>query len=386
VLPPNVADIETLSGFSCKPDLVELKQVMDLQHLVRCLEHTFFYWQQCSHGNGASHWFMYEAHPPEDRWAHSGRRWPDEAAANLKLWQVRFYRSMYRLFLAGAVFARAYNQPFFSYSKFESLGYREGDAEFQAYLERSATYNFRVDDDDAEDAVFGPFATWLIANAKAEARRRNFDVPAYWYRQAEKEGESRQFDLESVYAEWELMTMLLAYEHLHVKFVNGNGESALGRYKPPEPMPEKTRKVHVVLFGAFVLEEITMPALVGDMASLFLVANPVQPKPAAGSAESRLSNPYSWDIPTLLGRAYDQAPHYHNGYCAPEPPLQFFTFALRKYFNSQIYDGVLNEGWNMAPYRIFLYDSNLFEEHANHTHSFGQEILGPFHPPVRTHE
>lgn len=45
-LPPAVAVISSLSGKSHVPDLAELKEVLNIQHLVRCVEYMYFYSSQ----------------------------------------------------------------------------------------------------------------------------------------------------------------------------------------------------------------------------------------------------------------------------------------------------------------------------------------------------
>jgi hypothetical protein len=73
------------------------------------------------------------------------------------------------------------------------------------------------------------------------------------------------------------MLLVAAHEQLCNKFINDNRESGFRCVERDSflKIPGKVRKVSVVLFGVFRVEEITMALVVEDAAETFLIANPV---------------------------------------------------------------------------------------------------------------
>jgi hypothetical protein len=73
------------------------------------------------------------------------------------------------------------------------------------------------------------------------------------------------------------MLLVAAHEQLCNKFINDDGESGFGSLERDSflKIPGKVRKVSVVLFGVFRVEEITMALVVEDAGETFLIANPV---------------------------------------------------------------------------------------------------------------
>src|SRR5204862_2124093 len=78
------------------PSVDELKSIYDFQHLVKCIEHIFLKdidesWCGSSHFGES---LDFSSDPPP--WRH---------------WRKRFYSTIYRVFLAGAMLYRAYQAP-----------------------------------------------------------------------------------------------------------------------------------------------------------------------------------------------------------------------------------------------------------------------------------
>lgn len=131
LLPPAVDAINSLSGNSKLPDLAELKEVLkllNLQHLVRCMEYMYFdpSMQEFSRREDSDD----NPFPSHGRYPTARRRYPGclkesiPGAENATIDSFRdgFYRAMYRLLLAGAVLARAYMAPLFIARQARDIG------------------------------------------------------------------------------------------------------------------------------------------------------------------------------------------------------------------------------------------------------------------------
>ena len=338
-----------------------------------------------------------------------------KSPSELKAWRERFYRAMYRILLAGAVFFKPYSEPFSPDAKGVPPNFLEdylknyfvarddpldesGVADWPYtlpqldvdYLTRSPVFDLNASE-DRENSVFGQFAEWLIEDSKGRAEE-NLCQQAW------------TFDIPQVSAIWETMMMVAAYEHLVSQFINGDGKIGFGRFSPDEtsqPIKQtitgKTRKVSIILFGEFRVEEITMPALVEDSAGIKLLADPVIPaRPfrnfvtAAGSMiakESVMSKdmypPWMFDIANLLEILYTNCdlPNHHDGWPAPPPPLQFFTFILRKHFGLQFQTKAF-EVYANQPYKEFVESAAIFHSRQSSARGYGLTILNNYRKPV----
>ena len=105
-----------LSGNSKLPDLAELKEVLNIQHLVRCIEYIYYNSQYPKHYENN---LFYDIE--REKYPVARRRLPDFLKENIlgaekvtiDSFRDSFFRAMYRLLLAGAVLTRAYRAPFF---------------------------------------------------------------------------------------------------------------------------------------------------------------------------------------------------------------------------------------------------------------------------------
>lgn len=97
------------------PNVAELKEVLKMQHLVRCIEYMYFH-STLSHTYSEDTLFddMRYTYPATQRQSKMLQEEPS-GIKNTKMESFRdlFYRAMYRLLLAGAVLARVYMVPLF---------------------------------------------------------------------------------------------------------------------------------------------------------------------------------------------------------------------------------------------------------------------------------
>jgi hypothetical protein len=263
-----------------------------------------------------------------------------ESPNGLRIWKDRFYRAMYRILFAGALFSRAYNEPFFETADKAPQGFlcdylvshdanRNDDEEIDLelrerdirYLEKFVAYNF-FGNKEGEKTLFREFPDWLIKDSKTRVDEESHRGAGEIY---------TEYDIIQLVAIWETMLLVAAYEHLSVYLRNAYG---LGRFGsddqiPVDPMVE-IRKVDVVMFDIFQAEEISMPARVDDAARTALIPNPI--------CRNNSSLPKFVDIPcisSLLFTSSGRLNHHRNGWSLPPPPLHVFVFILRHHFKLQ---------------------------------------------------
>lgn len=292
---------------------------------------------------------------------HWNKSWngtcPDE-------WRERFYRAIYRLLIAGPALCRAYNEPFSSSTDNLHL------------LCPSPMDKPNADNDNSWESVFDPLARWLVGVARSGALEDCFisnSGQLEWLDRDREHGSTQpRLDDPDIFALWEVMCMILAYEHMHVKITNADMEpGALGRSCPPMRLAGPTKTARVVLFGIFQPEEIIMPSRVEDTKDVFLIARHNQARRNMDGI-----SPYSWDVPKILLRNYDAIVNDDDERAVP-PPLQFFIYTLRKYFGLRFEELMFDTAWGEARYFRFLRESNLFEKQENHT--YGTEYLEVYH-------
>ena len=133
-----------------------------------------------------------------------------------------------------------------------------------------------------------------------------------------------------------------------------------GQRQPgPHKLLESTqlsRKVSVVLFGKFFLEEIFMPRVTKDVSVTLLVAVPVDNQPGF-----RNTNVLLRQIFTSSGQ-----PNHYTSYCeAARPPLQCVQYILRRYCNLRFADEAFEVHID-SPYRMLYTNGDLFLEDTIH--------------------
>jgi hypothetical protein len=351
--PPDPFPISELSGVFRKPELHELRSILDLQHMMRCIEYMILHWEM-----QAVSFFYFDKNFMEERLAEKDADWREN-----------LFRALYRVVLAGAVCSRAYNEPFISAIEQNNHSIPNRirvdldetiTEETVEYLRKFPVYNSDADDmsergkwrDHEYEAIFGPLAQWLVDDGAARSLRNGV--------REQDEGFPKNSTLR------EILHIVAAYEHLTHKIVNGKAGWYLGRPYVNNSGHAKShsrgklewdaeehkfvggvRKTTVVLFGVFQLEEILMPDRVEDTLNCFLVANPLNQIEETETSRAlwtgtvaNASPPANFfDISTFLP---EQEP--------PDPPavLDLFSFIFRKYFNSQFsneaFDGMIEDG------------------------------------------
>jgi len=261
----------------------------------------------------------------------------------LKAWRQRFFRAMYRLIVAAAVVFRAYNEPFFMAEKykrppFHSVPWKDhqgnvlkhavrlttGDVE---YLRRFPIYNFDDVSDESKigqwrsreyEKIFGPFADWIVADARALGVQENIRP---WTNH-----DDIFLDSAGTGAIQEAVLLVAAFEE-----IGGN------HFRPPEPIPDITRerKATTILFGDFQLAEVTTPALVKNAKNFPLVPEPLT---LGGKDVKNVSEPSKEMLPPqphLLDVLWELTnkstrPNIHDGFLAPPPIYDLFVFVFRR--------------------------------------------------------
>ncbi|KAN0102797.1 hypothetical protein V8E51_011110 [Hyaloscypha variabilis] len=298
-LPPAVVAVNSLSGNSKLPDLAELKEVLNVQYLVRCIEYMYFYSRELHLGECSDNLFQnmkYGHYPPEQRRFPQclNEDIPGTKNATIDSFRDGFYRAMYRLLLAGAVLARAYMAPlfrakeeggkdgFFARVGLEDYAHKYWDKidpsedgppreEDVAYIRQFPVYNYDVIDwseiglwrNREYETCFGPFASWIVEDGRKSAVR-------------------------------ELILLLVVYDHFNYKTVS------------------------IMRFGVFQIEQVTMPAVVKDLINEYLfIAYHLALEATMGLLNHRMRN------------------RYLNNRENPGPPamLELWHFALRRYLN-----------------------------------------------------
>jgi hypothetical protein len=405
-MPPRIDDIASLSGTSTKPTLSELIQVMDLQHLVRCLQHMFYFSNDSD--NGESPWTTHVNLLGGERLPHwSTLDSPEKHALIMKGWVEKFSRATYRLFLAAAVLAHAYHEPYF-------IERRQDDS-----TPSSAVYNYRVDV-QKDAATFGPLCDWIVNATRVEAARRKF-LPV-WRRplkpptadddESDYEDDRRSDEFydepsddedksnEEIFGKWNVMAMLAAYELTRIRFYDPpkNSRPAYTHWSPhetcgqnmpevwlPKKRPDDLRKVTVILFGDFHLKEITMPAAVEDSKNILLACRRIiPPEQLLAPAEvvtdqttcDKLPPVYSWNVPhrlwnTPLPEDLD-VPHQ---WPAPALELKLLNHILRVTWNERLEPQDPN--WLNSGYRDFIADGKVFHEYK-YLFEYGLGYLEPY--------
>lgn len=359
--PPRVANIKSLSGYSKLPDLAELKEVFNMQHLVRCIEWMYFNSTEYHIGEmNQDNLFRYMKY---GRYPAARRRFPaclgedilEVENATLESFQDRFYRAMYRILLAGAVHARVYMAPLFQAIEeggrdtfFAQMGgpdcfyaskhwekniaVEERDRpEDVAYVRSFPVYNYDVADwsdiglwrNREYEECFGPFASWIVEDGKKRQLSQSADRQGPMPDWAEAPSD--------VGAVRELMLLLVAYDHFNGKFSN-NREAHRGQL-PPYLKKRENRTVSIVRFGTFQLEQVTMPAAFEDLGTGHLHKDYHPALEGTPGEDFPIMFDVWWATMPLLDRM-KRIP-YNDDRENPGPPamLELWHFALRRYLN-----------------------------------------------------
>ncbi|KFY33270.1 hypothetical protein V494_07754 [Pseudogymnoascus sp. VKM F-4513 (FW-928)] len=355
---PTAVTMISLSGKSKLPNVVELKEVLKMQHLVRCIEYMYLH-STLSRAHSEDTLFDDSWNGPHGTYPAAQRRseMPQETPGvkNEKLDSFRdyFYRAMYRLLLAGAVLARVYMAPLFQGEKeggknsfFMRFGIEYGtmywdetidDSEDThpteadiAYLRQFPVYNFDVADSSEigqwrnreYETCFGEFASWIIGDGRA---REETDPQSP--EDIEPEWAENRTDIGAVR---ELMLLLVAYSHFNVQFENSFRKRSRGG---PYMQKAGNRTVTIVRFGYFQVEEVTMPAAVEDLTDTYLYADHHPALEASGGKDVSFKFDVWYAMQVLKENMRDSGVIYDIENPGPPPMLELWHFALRRYLN-----------------------------------------------------
>jgi len=302
---------------------------------------------------------------PQDTSSPWWTRDPPEDPEYLPEWRVRFCRAIYRTLTVGAALAGSYNEPMFRAPvelgldkalEMGKLSKTQFDF-FQQFAVCREKYNA-----EADNAVFGPIARWLLADIlsndearHAMARRfedgfgragycqsRNGDCPA-----ALATGGTHS---DAHLVAWEVMQLLWIQDWIHNSLLRpGSMEYPLhgyptedGRYRATEEPPDREVTAAVVLFGVSNTEHISIPEVFTpeDTPVLFAYVNDA---PGIKSAQYVLEDGHD-----AVGRSvqvfFDQI-HEHSQRPDGAPRtwdvegqlrLKFFGYFFRRYLGLQL--------------------------------------------------
>ncbi|KAG4440015.1 hypothetical protein IFR05_004529 [Cadophora sp. M221] len=400
---PPVAEINSLSGKFKLPDLAELKEVLNMQYLVRCIEWMYLNSEESHWGEMEDNLFL---HMKYSHYPAAQRRFPECLSedipgtknATIDSFRDCFYRAMYRLLLAGAVLARVYLAPLFQareeggkdaflarvgfdfYSKYWELSEQIPDSEIGpprpediAYIQQFPVYNYDVTDwseigewrNREYETCFGLLASWIVNDGRKRQQNQPQDPEhgdPYWVQNPADVGAVR-----------ELMLLSVAYDHFHSKFSNitwtrrGGASTYLKK--------SGNRTVSIIRFGIFQLEQVTMPPEFEDLRKGYLYTDyhPV----LEGTPGEAI--PYQFDVHSntagLLDRMKRSRFNWNRENPGPPAMLELWHFALRHYLNLGFKSGMF---W--MPRRPSYYQCTWWKEVGR-----GEIFINPDWAPVQRH-
>ncbi|KAL3435416.1 hypothetical protein BDV09DRAFT_204077 [Aspergillus tetrazonus] len=152
-LPLNPFPLDSLSLDAHKVSFEELRQILNLVHLIRCIEDFCLY--NTEWGRDCYFHLKQEnkAAPPQENWL----KWPE-----------RFHRSMYQSFLMGAVLCRAYQQPLDPSNNWTEPVLTNDE---MACLLRYPVFNFEAYKD--HEPIYGQLADFLVQQSWHRAQSRS---------------------------------------------------------------------------------------------------------------------------------------------------------------------------------------------------------------------
>ncbi|KXH63763.1 dihydrodipicolinate synthetase family protein [Colletotrichum salicis] len=347
-LPPDMThdDIEELKPSYQKCRSSELADLLAFRHLAACLEYAYFHIEE----DGYSCLLC-----PEIRditWCTK-----DESVFHQRFldFQEKFHRVLYKSLLAGAFLWKSHNEPFIKAAgngdarerfikELQSLQARQIwqrrldlSDDSQAYIADFPVYDVHKMTPASQEKVFGHLARYLVEDiATVSNPACATEVP------------------------WEVMASIYAHEYQSPQLYNAGGKPRHG-YAPLKNsnatgLPP-TRRVTVVLFGEFQLEEVSMPIKIEDMHCTRLVATQLQASSSESAQGGTAFACHGFDIAATLRDRYrllGGEEEYDNW--APHPPLQLYTFMLEKYYGLEFRPCAFDQTYEEAAYATFLWE------------------------------
>ncbi|CBF73866.1 predicted protein [Aspergillus nidulans FGSC A4] len=349
-LPPNPFQLDSLSADSHEVSFEELRQILNLVHLIRCIEDFCLY--NTEWGRDCYFHLKQEnkAAPPQENW--------------LK-WQERFHRSMYQSFLMGAVLSRAYQQPLDPSNNcpehfFKDINTRlQGDEpvlrnDEMAYLLRYPVFNFEAYED--HEPIYGQLADFLVQQSRHRAQSRS-NLPDFYPEDAIPNDLDRgQASL--LYAE--TVQCLLA----SMTLLNHEGYSPIFEKDNKNPdIKSLSRKVTIVPLGSFYPEQIAMPTSVHAAHQTRLLKSPLPQE--TGESSWNPSARFMSLFLDIMHSSSGQPNHYADTFPTPPPPLQIFQFISRKFLGLRFSDEAFDVEDIDAAHKLFVHHptaSGIYED------------------------
>ena len=278
-------------------------------------------------------------------------------------WRERFHRSMYRVFLMGAVLCRVYQEPLMTSSAVlcrayeESLMLLEEDTTHRPVLVKWALehllkypiFNFEAYED--HDPIYGPLADVLVQESKIRAQREPTPENLVYLEEATP-NELNRIHANKLYAETlECLFAFLCLSNYH------SGRAIFDKMlKHDEGLngdaPGLKRRVTVVFLGQFYPEEILMPGCAQNACQFRLMKRAIP-------QSSETTNAYSKNFPDILSDLHlvsGQPNTYGDDRPTPHPPLQIFQFISRKFLGLRFAEDAFCNGshWDDSPHRMFV--------------------------------
>ena len=367
-------NISSLSGAVQRPTILEIQQVLELRHLVLCLEFIFD-----------------KTLPAGTAWGMNFREsCPPSTAIDKEIWTKNFHGTIYRFLLAGAYLTRAYTEPFHtatsggpsdfmkvfiekcnlydqrneSHDEEESLPSLE-ESDYQ-YLKRFPVYN--SNSFSSLDRSFDHLSTWLLDQTQARINDLPEDGPVATHEYYDTIPEVVQVR--------EILQILFIYCQLcndlqDNKFIfNSNGQGGYSR-SPMTRLLDRLRphsnprKVTVIILGVFQPEEISMPAEIPttypDLQDTYAISS------VRLMADRIPRDDLSTDLPPLPDISLVLRSISSFDRIDFQPPPQFFNFTFERYFALKFSHDILVVDVSMVPnheaaYRLFNTHGEIFHK------------------------
>lgn len=327
-LPPDPFPLESLGLKAKKLSLKHVGLVLNWAHLVNCIEDTYL----VNTNWGADVWL----------------RLSELGSTAAHDWRERFHRSMYPVFLTGAVSCRIYQEPLFldaPYGFLEQGGHRPLTYDDIERMLRWYVFNF--ESYEHHEPLYSHLADYFVQQSQDRAQR---ETPPDVYPEGAIPYELSRDHANTLYAD--ILQCVFAYMLLSDTW------NEIVLFQPKELFPDEVmamwpRKVTVLLLDKFYPEEVSMPADAKASHNTALLKT---------TLDLTMPNaPYYPFLESILFELYScsgQPSHYRLALPTPRPVLQIFQFIFRKYLGLQFSDVAFLDQWTTPPYRLFLHDED----------------------------
>ena len=339
--PPVHFPLDSLSVEAQEPSSDDVRQVLDWEHMVRCIENI------CLHNTEwGQHCYYYV------RKANVKKRPPPEWLT----WRDNFRRSMYQSLLMGAVLCREYQAPLAPLNKddlpkhfLEDCDKRLNDpdeplmkSEEMAYLLKYPVFNFEAY--DYHNSIYEQLADFLRQQAKHRPSCES--VLLDMYPEDATADNIDQDHAKALYAE--MVQCLLS----SMTLLNHGGDSQIFK-QDDENMGKLNKKVTIVPLGSFYPELIALPANPQDANQTLLPKEPLlqETENSSWHPSSRFMNLFL----DVMHSSSGQPNHYREEYPTPPPPLQVFQYIFRTFLGLRFSDDAFEEEDVDAAHKLFVH-------------------------------